>query len=129
MSKVTPACVVELSETVKVKAVVPALPSSCETSLMANEGSPPPPAPLAVMEKLSTERPSSAPEASTSVQRMKKDAPLGMLRLVTVVESAVRLAAALPSFAPVVAVLGVVKSSASTSVYVPVDRSVALVLI
>src|SRR5205085_11339832 len=40
-------------------------------------------APCGVIEKSSTASPSSAPEASRSVQRMKKVAPLAMLRLET----------------------------------------------
>src|ERR1044072_7169359 len=85
--------------------------------------------PSGVREKSSTARPSSAPVASTSDQRIQKVAPLGMLRPVMVELMTLRLAAALPSDAPVApVVMGGVKSSASTSVYVPVVRLVALVL-
>ena len=79
-----------------------------------------------VSEKSSTARPSSAPVASVSVQRIQNVAPFAMLKPVTVDESAVRSAAALPFFAPVVTVSGVTKFSAATPVYVPVTRSVAL---
>ena len=60
-----------------------------------------------------------------SVQRIQKVAPLAMLSAGIVDESAVRSAAALPFFAPAVAVSGVTKLSAATFVQVPVTRSVA----
>src|SRR3954469_16829486 len=85
------------------------------------------PTPFGVSEKSSTDRPSSAPVASVSVQRMKNVAPFG-IDTVIVVERAVRSAAALPFFAPAVTVSGVTKLSAGTPVYVPVERSVAFVL-
>jgi len=78
--------------------------------------------------KLSTARPSSAPDASMSFQRIQNVAPSAMARPVIGDVSETRLAAALPSLAPVVAVLGVMKSSASTSVHVPVVSEVASVL-
>src|SRR4051794_26241040 len=112
--------------TVKGKLVVPALPSFKETSLIVRLGRTT--APLGVREKSSTARPSSAPVASVSFQRIQNVAPLGMLRDETVEESAVRSAAALPFLAPAVAVSGVTKFSAATFVQVPVTRSVALVL-
>ena len=70
-------------------------------------------------------RPSSAPEPSASFQRRQKLAPLAMFSPLRVAASAVRLPPALPSLAPVVAVLGVAKSSALTSVQVPVVSDVA----
>src|SRR3954453_10017367 len=86
-------------------------------------------APGTVTEKLSIARPSSAPVASTSVQRMKNVAPFGIDNPVMVEEIAVRLPAALPSSAPAVpAVTGGLKSRAFASRYVPVDKSVALTL-
>src|SRR5436305_1453048 len=111
--------------TVKVKEVVPALPSFRETSLIVRlTGG----TALGVREKSSTARPSSAPVASVSFQRIQKVAPLGMLKEEIVEESAVRSAAALPFLAPVVAVSGVTKFKAATPVQVPVTRSVAFVL-
>src|SRR6185436_19512719 len=83
---------------------------------------------LGVREKSSTARPSSAPVASASFQRIQNVAPLAMLSEEIVEESAVRSAAALPFFAPVVAVSGVTKLRAATLVQVPVTRSVAFVL-
>src|SRR5262245_19204661 len=84
---------------------------------------------IGVMEKSSTAKPSSAPDASRSVQRMKKVAPAAMLSPVIDALMVVRFAAALPSSAPAVEVLGLEKSSESRSVYVPVVRLVASVLI
>ena len=78
-----------------------------------------------VSEKSSTARPSSAPEALTSVHRMQKPLPLAMARPPIWLAMAVRLAASLPSFAPVPTVFGVLKSSASTSTQVPSVRPVA----
>src|ERR1043165_1788211 len=52
--------------------------------------------PCGVIEKSSIARPSSAPDASRSVQRMKKVAPLAMLRLEMVALTVVRLAAVFP---------------------------------
>ncbi len=122
MSKVTPPGPAGAeSETVKRKAVVPPpLPSFCDTSLMESV-TPPPPAPCGVTEKSSMARPSSAPEELRSFQRIQKVAPLAMFRLEMVVEMAVRLAALFPSSAPAAAavLIGFVKSSAFTSVYVP----------
>src|SRR6185503_10714255 len=80
----------------------------------------------AVTEKSSTERPSSAPEALKSSQRIQKLEPVGIESPVITEESAVRLPAALPSIAPTAATtLGLLKSSALTSVHVPVVRLVA----
>src|SRR4051794_25771929 len=107
----------------KVKLVVPALPSFRETSLMLRLGGT---TAWGVMEKSSTAKPSSAPVASVSFQRIQKVAPLAMLSDVIVEESAVRSAAALPFLAPVVTVSGVTKLRAATFVQVPVTRSVAL---
>src|SRR5436305_12328438 len=84
-------------------------------------------APFGVSEKSSTARPSSAPVASVSVQRMKKEAPFGIVRPVIVVERAVRSAAALPFFAPAVTVPGVTKFSVATPVYAPGEGAVAVV--
>src|SRR5437588_9718644 len=81
-----------------------------------------------VSEKSSTARPSSAPLASKSVQRIQKVAPSGMLREPIVDEMAVRSAAALPFLAPMVTVSGVVKLSAATPVQAPVLRAVAFKL-
>ena len=80
-----------------------------------------------VREKSSTARPSSAPLASVSVQRIQMVAPGGML---TVMEAprAVLSAAALPFLAPTVAVSGVTKLRAGTPAQVPLTRSVAVVL-
>src|SRR4051794_24922484 len=109
--------------TVKVKLVVPALPSLSETSLIVRlTGG----TAWGVSEKSSTARPSSAPVASWSFQRIQKVAPLAMLSAETVEESAVRSAAALPFLAPAVTVSGVTKLRAATFVQVPVTRSVAL---
>ena len=85
MSKVTPPGPAGAERlTVKVKVVVPALPSFSETSLIVRLGSAA--TALGVSEKSSTARPSSAPVASISFQRIKKVAPLGMLRPVIVEE-------------------------------------------
>ena len=83
--------------------------------------------PAGVIEKSSTSRPSSAPEAFESVHRIQNVAPAGMFREEMVELIAVRLAAALPSRAPVVVVKGEVKSSVSTPVQVPLLRVVASV--
>src|SRR4051794_31569802 len=82
--------------------------------------------PCGVSEKSSTARPSSAPVASWSFQRIQKVAPLGMLSELIVLERAVRSAAALPFLAPAVTVSGVTKLSAATLIQVPVTRSVEL---
>src|SRR3978361_1530593 len=118
MSKVTPPGPAGAERlTVKVKLVVPAFPSLSETSLTVRlTGG----TAFGVREKSSTARPSSAPVASTSVQRIQKVAPLGVLKLEIVDERAVRSAAALPFLAPVVAVTGVTKLRAATPVQVPV---------
>ncbi len=63
-----------------------------------------------------------------SVQRIQNVAPFAMPSDGIVDDSAVRLPAALPSFAPAVAVFGVTKFSAVTAVHVPVVRFVASVL-
>ncbi len=75
-----------------------------------------------MIEKSSTARPSSAPEALKSFQRMQNTPPLAMLRLPMVALTAVRFAAPLPSSAPaaVLVLIGLVKSSVLTSVQVPV---------
>src|SRR5689334_17912490 len=105
MSKVTPPAPVGAERlTVKVKLVVPAFPSFKETSLIVRLGRT---TEAGVSEKSSTARPSSAPLASVSFQRIQKVAPLAMLKDETVDESAVRSAAALPFLAPTVAVSGV----------------------
>src|SRR5688572_31320143 len=124
MSKVTPpgpAGAVRL--TVKVKLVVPALPSPRVTSLIDRPGVTGPP-PCGVRAKSSTARPSSAPLAFKSFQRIQKVAPLAIERLAIELLTAVRLAAALPSRAPAVpaVLIGLVKSSALTSVQAPVAR-------
>jgi hypothetical protein len=86
--------------------------------------------PWAVREKSSKARPSSELEMSKSVQRIKNVAPLGMLRSVMLAVIKARFAAAFPSSGPAVAaVLGLEKSSALTSAYVPAVRVVAFVLI
>src|SRR5690348_16660885 len=54
-----------------------------------------------VSEKSSTARPSSLPEALKSAQRIQNVAPLGIFRPLMVALIAVRLAARLPSSAPV----------------------------
>jgi hypothetical protein len=69
-----------------------------------------------VSEKSSTASPSSADEASESTQRIQNVAPFGTESPLRVVLSTVRFAAALPSFAPTVVVVGVEKSSALASV-------------
>src|SRR5436305_1225782 len=123
MSNVTPPGPAGVERlTVKVKLVVPALPSFRETSLIVRLGGT---TDWGVREKSSTARPSSAPVASVSFQRIQKVAPLAMLSDVIVEESAVRSAAALPFLAPVVAVSGVTKLRAATPVQGPVTRSVA----
>src|SRR5689334_17040446 len=86
--------------TVKVKLAVPALPSLSDTSLIVRLGRTT--APLGVSEKSSTARPSSAPVASVSFQRIQNVEPLAMLSEEIVLDSAVRSAAALPFFAPTV---------------------------
>src|SRR5215218_4206133 len=128
MSKVTPPGPAGAERlTVKVKLVVPAFPSLRETSLIVRltAGTA-----LGVSEKSSTDRPSSAPVASKLFQRIQTVAPLAMPRLLIVLLIAVRLAAALPSRVPATAavLIGLMKSSGSTSVQVPVVRLVALVL-
>src|SRR5438045_3732628 len=118
MSKVTPPAGAGAERlTVKVKLVVPASPSLSETSLLDRfTGG----TACGVREKSCTARPSSAPVASVSFQRIQKVAPLAIESELKVVESAVRSAAALPFLAPVVAVSGVTKLSAATPVHVPV---------
>ncbi len=122
MSKVTPPAPAGwLRPMPKVNVVVPLSPSSAATSLIEITGVGVPPT---AIEKSSIARPSSAPEALRSFQRMQKTPPLAMLRLPMVPLTALRLAALLPSSAPaVVAVLiGLVKSSVLTSVQVPAVR-------
>src|SRR6516164_713632 len=63
------------------------------------------PVPSGVSEKSSTARPSSAPVASKSVQRIQNVAPSAMLSVMLELR-AVRLPAALPSLAPTVVVKG-----------------------
>src|SRR3954468_474057 len=124
MSKVTPPGPAGVERlTVKVKLVVPAFPSFRETSLIVRLGGT---TDWGVSEKSSTARPSSAPVASVSFQRIQNVAPLAMLSDVIVEESAVRSAAALPFLAPAVTVSGVTKLRAATFVQVPVTRSTAL---
>src|SRR3954449_9360343 len=124
MSKVTPPGPAGAERlTVKVKLVVPALPSFRETSLIVRlTGG----MAFGVREKPSTARPSSGPVAWVSFQRIQNVAPLARLRDVIVEESAVRSAAAFPFLAPAVTVSGVTKLRAATFVQVPVTRSVAL---
>ena len=84
--------------------------------------------PLAVSEKSSTARPSSAPEALKSVQRIQNVAPGAMLIGMLAVSEAWFV---LPSSSPTVpVVIGLEKSSASTSIQVaPAELSpVALTL-
>ena len=107
----------------KVKIEEPLLPSSWLTSLIARVGKAPP---ATVIAKSSMARPSSAPDASRSFQRTQNVLPLAIDTLLTVALMATLLPAALPSFAPVIAVLGVVKSSGSASTQVPVVSEVAL---
>src|SRR5215203_6882304 len=99
------------SVTLKVKVVVPLLPSICDTSLIERFGIGVPP--CGVKEKLSTASPSSAPEAFKSFQRIQKVAPLETLRLGIAELTEVRLAAAFPSSAMALAAVftGLVKSS------------------
>ena len=83
ISKVTPPAPAGADKlTVNVNAVVPALPSFVETSLIVRLGSAAPG--LGVSEKSSTARPSSAPVASRSVQRIKKVEPSGIVSPVIV---------------------------------------------
>ncbi len=125
MSNVTPPAPAGAERlTVKVKVVVPAFPSLRETSLTVSDGSPG--TPCGVIEKSSTPRPSSAPEAFVSVQRIQNVAPFAIESAGTDELIAVRFAAAFPSLAPTVAVTGVTKFSAATPVQAPVTRSVAL---
>ena len=80
----------------------------------------------AVMVKSSTARPSSAPLALKSVQRIQIVAPLVSDRPVRLLLSAWKLPAALPSRGPADPALdGVPKSSASTSTQVPSVNEVA----
>src|SRR5215211_2149122 len=80
---------------------------------------------VGVSEKSSTARPSSAPDALKSTQRIQKVAPAAIDTPETWPTTDVRFARALPSSAPMVGpVVGAVKSSASTFVHVPVVRLV-----
>ena len=92
MSKVTPPTGAgDERLTVKVKFVVPALPSFRETSLI--DRLTPAPPPCGVTEKSSTARPWSAPEALVSVQRSQNCRAVGDRAVTGIVEdSAVRLA-------------------------------------
>src|SRR5262245_36969063 len=118
MSNVTPPTPAGAERlTVKEAVAVPLFPSAID--LLPTES----PC-AAVNEKSSTESPSSAFCASISFQRIQNVPPLATLRPEIVDEMAVRLPAAFPSLAPVVVVLGVVKSRASTSVQDPVVRLV-----
>ena len=82
-----------------------------------------------VSEKSSTAMPSSAWGMSKSTQRMKKVDPFAMFRPVIVKLMMVRLAARLPFKAPTAPLVIVLEKSRSlTSVYVPVDMLVAVVL-
>src|SRR3954454_14583480 len=83
--------------TVNVKLVEPASPSLSETSLMVRFT---PATALGVSEQSSTARPSSAPVASVSLQRIQTVAPLAMDNEEIVDDIAVLSAAALPFFAP-----------------------------
>src|ERR1044071_9474109 len=96
--------------TVKVKAVVPPLPSLALTSLIVRVGGGT--TVCGVIEKLSTARPSSAPGAmSKSFQRIQKEAPFGMLRPVMEKLGDAWFPGALPFRAPrVVLILGLLKS-------------------
>ena len=85
--------------------------------------------PLAVIETSSIARPSSLLAMLKSVQRIQIVAPFGTDSPESVELTALRLPAALPSSAPAVAArLGLLKSSASTWVQVPVVSDVASVL-
>ena len=76
--------------------------------------------PLAVRAKSSTARPSSAPEALKSVQRIQKVAPGAMFTGMVAVSN---VWFALPSSAPTTpVVIGLEKSSASTSIQVAPDE-------
>ena len=108
---------------VKVNRLLPLSPSSWVTLLMESCGSGAPPT---VSEKSSMAKPSSAPVASKSTQRRQNVLPTGIETLLIVAAKSWRLPAALPSLAPTVAVLGVLKSSPSTSTQVPVVSEVAL---
>src|SRR6478735_8071894 len=81
--------------------VLPAAPSVTLTSLIDRFGGGTEPA--GVRLKSSMARPSSAPVALESFQRIQNVAPAGMDRLPTEPDTAVRLAAALPSSAPALA--------------------------
>ena len=110
--------------------MVPAFPSANATSLIASApglGA----ADCGVIEKSSIASPSSAPDAFKSLKRIQTVCPAAIERPVIVEEIAVRFAAALPSSAPAAAAapIGPVKSSALTSVQVPVVRLVASKLI
>ena len=97
---VTLAAAAALRLMVKVKSVVPLSPSVALTSLIDRPGSG---TPATVIEKSSMARPSSAPVALKSVQRMQNVAPLAIEPLFTVAGlSTSRFAAALPSRAPAV---------------------------
>ncbi len=116
MSKVTPPGPAGAERlTVKVKLVVPALPSFRETSLIVRLGRTGPP--LGVTEKSSIARPWSAPVWSGSDQRSITSVPLGMLRPVMLKLTTVRLAARLPSRATPTPppVIGLVKSRPATA--------------
>ena len=128
MSKVAgPAPATDESEMVNVAFVAPLSPSATATSLMLRFGSVT--VPWAVSEKSSTARPSSAPEAFKSFQRIQKVAPLEMARLGTLELIDVRFAARLPLRRPTLpAVIGELKSSESTSIHKPVVSDVAFVL-
>jgi len=127
MSKLTPPGPAgALRLTVKTKLVVPESPSARVTSLIERliAGSPP----FGVSENSSTARPSSAPLALRSFHRIQKVAPLAIDCPPTLSLMADRFAAALPLSAPATAavLIGLTKSSALTSVQVPVVKLVAL---
>src|SRR4051794_34436390 len=108
MSKTTPPGPAgALNETVNVNDVVPALPSFKDTSLTVKDGRV---VVNGVSEKSSMARPSSAPVASSSAQRIQNSAPAGIDSDEIVALSTVLSAAALPFFAPAVTVSGVTKS-------------------
>src|SRR6185436_10528820 len=123
-----------VAETLSLKVMSTLLLTETFVALLTGEvavtvGALSPGTPLAVSEKSSMPRPSSAPVASTSVQRIQKLAPFAILNPGIVELRAMRFAGALPSSAPTVGpVIGGLKSSALTSIQVPVVRLVALVL-
>jgi hypothetical protein len=129
MSKVTPPGPAgAVRETVKLAVTVPALPSVTVASPMFRVGATTPP--CGVTEKSSIERPWSLPASLLSRQRIQISCP-GATATARLAETAVRLAAALPSSRappPVLTNVGLVKLRLVTAVHPVVGVSASVMV-